>query len=217
MPSTMPAQSTEVAGQDRPGRHPPRLVADLETNDMIRRHLDGDPRAFSELVSRYHDRLLRYVNRVINDRERSEDLVQETFLRVARHLKEFDPDRKFSAWIYTIASNLAKNELRARGRSPVLCYESSMSTGEGEPLLLQHEDRSTRPDKVFADRHLRELVASIIALLSPLYREVLVLREVEGRSYEEISGIAGCNLGAVKSRLHRARMTFAALITPHLD
>ena len=86
--------------------------------------LAGDARAFEELVARYHGRLITFVNRMIGDRERSEDLVQEAFMRVYRHLHRFDPTKKFSTWIYTIASNLAKNELRNRNRSPLVYYQS---------------------------------------------------------------------------------------------
>jgi len=85
---------------------------------LVTAHLSGDPRAFQELVARYHGRLINFVNRMIRDRERAEDLVQEVFIRVHRHLSRFDPTRQFSTWIYTIASNLAKNELRRTPCTP---------------------------------------------------------------------------------------------------
>ena len=189
----------------------------VETNELVARHLSGDVRAFGELVGRYHGRLLNFTHRMIGDRERAEDLVQEAFVRVSRHLHRFDPSRKFSTWVYTIASNLAKNELRSHRRSPLVFYQSARAPGDEDHSPLQYEDARSRPDDLFAGRQLKELVESTLARLSPQYRQVLILREFEGRSYDEIAEIVGCNLGAVKSRLHRARACFAALITPYLD
>lgn len=180
--------------------------------------LAGEPRAFGRLVERYQGRLLNFINRMIGDRERAEDLVQEAFIRVHRHLHRFDRSRKFSTWLYTIASNLAKNELRNRGRSPLVFVESAKPSWEGESTrMLQFEDSSTRPDDMFATRHLRELVERAVSELTEHHREVFVLRELEGRSYEEIAEITGCQLGTVKSRLNRARNAFAQAIAPYLD
>src|ERR1700675_4961676 len=83
---------------------------ELDDSQLVQRHLAGDPQAFSAVVDRYQTRLLNFINRTIGDRERAEDLVQEVFIRVFRHLHRFDQTKKFSTWIYTIASNLAKNE-----------------------------------------------------------------------------------------------------------
>jgi len=184
---------------------------------LVAAHLAGDVRAFQELVLRYRSRLINFVGRMIGDRERAEDLVQEAFIRAHRHLHRFDPTKKFSTWIYTIASNLAKNELRNRGRSP-LVYGDTLRTPGGDGLRpLQFEDPTTRPDAMYASRHLRELVDVTVAGLSPHHREVFVLRELEGRSYEEIATLTRCNLGTVKSRLNRARNAFAERIAPYLD
>jgi DNA-directed RNA polymerase specialized sigma24 family protein len=96
----------------------------VDNSELVAAHLAGDSLAFQELVSRYRGRLLNFVDRMIGDRERAEDLVQEAFIRVYRHLHRFDTTKKFSTWIYTIASNLAKNELRNRSRSPLVLYQS---------------------------------------------------------------------------------------------
>jgi RNA polymerase sigma-70 factor (ECF subfamily) len=188
-----------------------------EVAGLISAHLNGDPLAFPKLVSRYQTRLLNFVYRMIGDRERAEDLVQEAFIRVHRHLHRFDQTKKFSTWIYTIASNLAKNELRNRSRSPLVLYQSIRSRGEEDTRPLQFEDTSSRPDDMYLNRHLKELVDSTVARLSHHHREVFVLRELEGKSYEEIADIMHCNLGTVKSRLNRARHSFAEIIGPFLD
>jgi RNA polymerase sigma-70 factor, ECF subfamily len=196
----------------------PPLDPNVEAAALIRSHLEGNPRAFSLLVARYQGRLLNFVYRMIGDRERAEDLVQEAFIRIHRHLARFDPSRKFSTWIYTIASNLARNELRNRSRSPFVLFRTLRERLRDEPLIpLQVEDPADRPDQMLQDRDLRELVERTVARLSPRHREVFVLRELEGKSYEEIAEVTRCNIGTVKSRLNRARQRFAELIAPHLD
>ena len=191
--------------------------AGTDDSALVAAHLDGDPRAFGELVTRFQTRLLNFVYRMIGDRERAEDLVQEAFVRVHRHLHRFDRSRKFSTWIYTIASNLAKNELRNRSRSPLVLYESARAASEPDQRPVEFEDPASRPDDLFARRHLKDLVDRTVAGLSPHHRVVFVLRELEGRSYEEIAEITSCNLGTVKSRLNRARHAFAESIAPWLD
>jgi len=196
-----------------------RALADLralEDTGLVNAYLDGETRSFDVLVERYQTRLLNFVYRIVGDRERAEDLVQEVFVRVYRHLGRFDRSKKFSTWIYTIASNLAKNELRNRSRNPLVLFTSMTKGWEDEERPLEFEDPSSRPDDLFRKRHVRELVESSVAQLPTHHREVFMLREIEGRSYEEIAEITHCNLGTVKSRLNRARNSFAETIEPSL-
>lgn len=191
--------------------------AEQDDSAVVRACLEGDGRAFTELVLRYQTRLLNFVYRSIGDRERAEDLVQEAFIRVHRHLHRFDQGKKFSTWVYTIASNLAKNELRNRSRNPLVLFQAIKKNWEADHRPIQFEDTQSRPDDLYHKRHLRELVEATVAQLPEHHRAVFVLRELEGKSYEEIADITGCNLGTVKSRLNRARNSFAAIIAPHLD
>jgi len=183
---------------------------------LVTAYLAGEERAFDELVARYQTRLLNFIYRTIGDRERGEDLVQEVFVRVYRHLHRFDRSKKFSTWIYTIASNLAKNELRNRARNPLVLFQAIKQNWQDDDRPVQFEDTASRPDDLFRKRHLRELVEEAVTKLPGHHRQVFVLRELEGKSYEEIAEITACNLGTVKSRLNRARNAFAALIEPHL-
>jgi RNA polymerase sigma-70 factor (ECF subfamily) len=210
-------QGAAVAVSQRWGSPGSPARATPDNAQLVAAHLAGDARAFQELVARYRGRLLNFVNRMIGDRERAEDLVQEAFMRVYRHLHRFDPTKKFSTWIYTIASNLAKNELRNRSRSPLVYYQSVRPQGDEDQRPLQFEDSSTRPDDMYTNRYLREMVDATVATLSPHHRAVFVMRELEGRSYEEIARLTHCNLGTVKSRLNRARHAFAERIAPYLD
>ena len=193
---------------------------DLKTLDdaaLVAEYLGGRRRAFHELADRYHLRLLNFIYRTIGDRDRAEDLVQETFVRVYRHLHRFDPTKKFSTWIYTIASNLAKNELRNRSRNPMVLFQAIKKNWDADHRPLQWEDNSYSPDDLYRKRHLREQVEKAVAELPEHHRVVFVLREMEGKTYEEISEITGVTLGTVKSRLNRARNKFAQIIGPMLD
>ena len=184
---------------------------------VVSAFLGGEERAFQELVERYQTRLLNFIYRTIGDREKAEDLVQEVFIRVYRHLHRFDRSKKFSTWVYTIASNLAKNELRNRSRNPLVLFQTIKGNWEDEERPLQFEDTTARPDDLFRKRHLRQLVEDTVAQLPEHHRQVFVLRELEGKSYEEIAEITDCNLGTVKSRLNRARNAFASIIEPQID
>lgn len=204
----------QTALQYRNQREALRAASDTEVVD---RFLTGEERAFQELVERYEVRLLNFIYRTIGDRERAEDLVQEVFIRVYRHIHRFDTSKKFSTWIYTIASNLAKNELRNRSRNPLILFQTITGAKTEDERPLQFEDSTSRPDDLFQKRHLRALVEETVAQLPEHHRQVFVLREIEGKSYEEIAEITHCNLGTVKSRLNRARNAFAAIIEPWVD
>jgi RNA polymerase sigma-70 factor (ECF subfamily) len=160
---------------------------------------------------------VNFVYRTVGDRERAQDLVQETFVRVYRHLHRFDQSKKFSTWVYTIASNLSKNELRNRSRSPLVLFQRLTGSWDDDHRPIQFEDTAMRPDDLYRKRYLRRLVESTVAELPEHHRLVFRLRELEGKSYEEIAEITGVNLGTVKSRLHRARNSFAQRIEPFLN
>ena len=201
----------------QPGPSVREQLRAADDSAVVTAFLGGEERAFSELVERYQTRLLNFIYRTIGDRDRAEDLVQEVFIRVYRHLHRFDRSKKFSTWAYTIASNLAKNELRNRSRNPLVLFQTMQGSGDDEDRPLQFEDSTARPDDMYRKRHLRELVEDTVAKLPEHHRQVFVLRELEGKSYEEIAEITDCNLGTVKSRLNRARTAFAAIIEPQID
>ena len=189
-------------------------LREMGDSQVVQSFLDGDQRAFGELVRRYDSRLLNFVYRTVGDRERAQDLVQETFVRVYRHMERFDQTKKFSTWIYTIASNLAKNELRNRSRNPLVLFQAIKQNWDADHRPLEWEDTQYKPDDLFRKRHLKEKVYEAVAQLPEHHRIVFVLRELEGKTYEEISDITGVNLGTVKSRLNRARNNFAQIIAP---
>src|SRR6266550_4794315 len=170
------ARKQEIPGQGATVRE--RLRA-MDDSAVVTSFLGGEERAFSELVERYQSRLLNFIYRTIGDREKAEDLVQEVFIRVYRHLHRFDRSKKFSTWVYTIASNLAKNDLRNRSRNPLVLFQTIRSNWDDEDRPLQFEDPSARPDDMFHKRHLRELVEETVAKLPEHHRQVFVLHELE--------------------------------------
>lgn len=194
-----------------------RPLTDLADEDLVVAHLDGRPGAFQHLYNRYRDRLVHFIIRKTGDADRAQDLVQEAFIRVTRHLHRFDTTKKFSTWIYTIASNLSKNELRNRSRSPLVLFQKLESSWDDDHRPLQFEDSRMRPDDMYRKRYLRRIVEETVQELPEHHRLVFRLRELEGKSYEEIADITGVNLGTVKSRLHRARNSFAQRIEPFLN
>ena len=198
-------------------RSEPLSLHELDDSALVAKFLAGEKRSFTVLADRYHVRLLNFIYRTIGDRDRAEDLVQETFIRVYRHLHRFDQSKKFSTWAYTIASNLAKNELRNRSRNPLVLFQTIKKNWEADHRPLEWEDNTYRPDDLYRKRHLKEMVEKAVAQLPEHHRVVFVLRELEGKTYEEIAEITGVNLGTVKSRLNRARTNFAQIIEPMLD
>jgi RNA polymerase sigma-70 factor (ECF subfamily) len=210
-----PNKSSGVSRGDPANRR--AVLEGLDDSGLVAAYLAGEKSAFTLLVERYHGRLINFVYRTTGDRERAEDLVQETFIRVYRHLHRFDQSKKFSTWVYTIASNLAKNELRNRSRNPLVLFQAIRRTWDNDQRPLEWEDNTYRPDDLFRKRHLREMVETAVSKLPPNHRTVFILREMEGKTYEEIAEITDCNLGTVKSRLNRARNNFAQLIEPLLQ
>src|ERR1051325_8473251 len=141
-----------------PGAAVREQLRKTDDSGVVAAFVGGEERAFQELVERYQTRLLNFIYRTIGDREKAEDLVQEVFIRVYRHIHRFDRSKKFSTWVYTIASNLAKNELRNRSRNPLVLFQTIRGTWDDEDRPLQFEDTTARPDDMYRKRHLRELV-----------------------------------------------------------
>jgi len=170
--------------------------------DLIERFQNGDVYAFDLIVKRYKNQLLNFVYRFLGNAEEAEDLVQETFLRVYRNRKAYQKVAKFSTWIYTIAGNLAKTELRKRKRRKFFSI-SDLGYNEKDYDI---SDEAYNPEKDVDSRMKEEIIHREITELSPKFREVILLRDVQQLSYEEISQIVDIPLGTVKSRVNRGRL-----------
>jgi len=170
--------------------------------DLIYRFQQGDNYAFDILVKRYKDPLLNFVFRFLGDHTEAEDIVQETFLRLFKNKHYYKEIAKFSTWIYTIAGNLAKTELRKRRRRSF--FSISNFTGGDKDYDIPDLDES--PEKAANSVLTDDIIQNAVNKLSPKFKEVIVLRDMQGFSYEEIAEIVGIPLGTVKSRVNRARL-----------
>ncbi|MEJ2054040.1 MAG: sigma-70 family RNA polymerase sigma factor [Calditrichaceae bacterium] len=175
-----------------------------ETTDeeLIARFQNGDNYAFDLLVKRYKDPLMNFVFRFVGDKNEAEDIVQETFLRLFKNKHYYKEIAKFSTWIYTIAGNLAKTELRKRKRRKLFSISHYMSTEKDYDIPDEETSPESDTNTVITDK----IIQNAIDKLSPKFKQVIVLRDIQGFSYEEIAEIVNIPLGTVKSRVNRARL-----------
>ena len=168
-------------------------------HELMRRCALNEEAAFEELVRRYQQPIVDYLWRLLGSPSRAEELGQEVFLRVFRHRDTYTQDAGFSTWCYAIATNLARDERRARRRRP--------ASAGSEPLEgLQAQGRD--PSAPLELRELRELVHKALERIPDPYREALALRDLQGCSYQEIARTLDMEIGTVKSRINRARLAF---------
>jgi RNA polymerase sigma-70 factor (ECF subfamily) len=167
----------------------------------------GNERAFAELLRRYERPIFSLVYRMVRDRALAEDLAQEAFIRAFNAVSSFDPRYKFSSWIFKIANNHAIDHLRKRKLDTVSIDGSphARTAQEEERTRLVLESANENPLEYVEHRELGDQIERAIGQLRPEYRTAVLLRHVEGYSYEEIAGIMDLPLGTVKTYLHRAR------------
>lgn len=202
-----------VIGDERQPAPAPETLSDEELMEEIVR---GSEQAFAALVKRYQSRIINAVSRLISDRDRAQEIAQETFLRVFIHRERYRPSGKFSTWLYTIAMNLAKNEIRRRVRSrAVVSLEKLIeATGDGGSFVA---DPGPGPDRSFRRREIQAKVTGAIDRLPRKFREVLVLRDMQQLSYEEIGEVLHIPGGTVRSRINRARLALKELLDPNIE
>jgi len=167
----------------------------------------GKEAAFRELIGRYQRPVLSLIYRIVRDREKAEDLAQETFIKVLNAIERYDPGFKFSSWIFKIAHNTALDHLR-RKEPLTLSLEGSphaTTSDEAESSSLTAVADDETPEEYAANRELGTHLDAAIARLRPEYRAAIVLWHHEARPYEEIADIMGLPLGTVKTYIHRAR------------
>src|SRR3989440_852666 len=173
---------------------------------LLQGTLAGDEDAFAELVGRYRNQITSYIYRMTNDYDGAVDLAQETFMRVYRAASRYQTTHAFSTYIYRIATNLAISELRKRKRRRLVSLTGLLTGGEGEEVRdFDAPDERPLPDANLVNTEQRRVVKKAISTLPEKYRAPLVLRDVEGKSYDEIAAILQTSEGTVKSRINRAR------------
>ena len=183
--------------------------------ELVARVQRGDKQAFNLLVIKYQRKILRLLSRMIRDPADLEDVAQEAFIKAYRALPQFRGESAFYTWLYRIAINTARNWLSSVGRRPSAPNAIESEDGETFNETDSLSDIST-PESMVASREIAEAVNSAIEALPEDLRTAIVLREIEGMSYEDIAQTMGCPIGTVRSRIFRAREAIAQRLRPIL-
>lgn len=187
---------------------------------LVERVKHGDARAFELLVVKYQRRIERLIARMVRDVDLVQDIAQETFIRAYRAMPQFRGESAFYTWLYRIAVNTAKKALMELKRDPLITESARLGRDEDgeETSRLENElsDGET-PDNMLASRQVAAAVNTAIEALSDDLRQAILLREIEGLSYEEIATVMNCPIGTVRSRIFRAREAIAERLRPLLD
>lgn len=178
---------------------------------LVRRFLDGDDHAFEALFRKYQSPIYGLVSRMVPG-EDAQDLTQDVFCNALRGLRTFRGDSKFSTWLYSIARNVCLNRIR---HNSCVREESLEAMSEERPYVELH-DHSADVEALVEQHELQDLVASVLSTLPTEQRLLIILRDFEQLSYEEIGQITDTSLANVKSRLHRARLQFKNRFKPYL-
>jgi RNA polymerase sigma-70 factor, ECF subfamily len=191
-------------------------VSDREIDrQLVERAQRGDKQAFNLLVEKYQRKLARLLSRFIRDPAEVEDVTQEAFIKAYRALPAFRGDSAFYTWLYRIGINTAKNYLMAMGRRAPTSTEVEAEEAEGFEEGEQLRDINT-PESVLLSNEIAETVNATIEQLPEELRTAIQLREIEGKSYEEIAEQMKCPIGTVRSRIFRAREAIAEQLRPLL-
>ena len=180
-------------------------IENLSDHELINAAKNSDEAAFAEIVRRYRSPITNYLYRFLNDYEEAVDLAQETFVRVYFALERYHTDYAFSTYIYRIATNLAISELRRRKRRKLVSLTGFFNYDGEDSQDFQPPDEKLLPDQDLIENEQSRTIARAIATLPEKYRAPIVLRDVEGKTYDEIATILELGLGTTKSRINRAR------------
>jgi RNA polymerase sigma-70 factor (ECF subfamily) len=180
------------------------MSADVSDLSLVRRVQRGDKGAFDALVLKYQHKVVKLVMRYVRNPAEAEDIAQEAFIKAYRALPQFRGDSAFYTWLYRIAINTAKNAVVSRDRSPIDFDLDLQNSDESYDMQGRLKDSET-PEALTLTEEIRSTVNSAIDALPEDLRTAIVLRELEGLSYEEIADAMGCPVGTVRSRIFRAR------------
>src|SRR5262245_54592277 len=194
---TQQAQTVEIGGA--------KSIESASDHEILAAIREGDELAFQELVRRYRNPITNFIYRMLDDYERAVELSQETFLRIYTSASRYEANYSFSTYIYRIATNLAISELRRRKRRRFVSFLSPFSDDNGEPVEIDPQDEKPLQDQTLIEDERRKAVARAIKSLPEKYRAAIVLRDVEGFSYDRIAETLNLSEGTVKSRINRAR------------
>jgi RNA polymerase sigma-70 factor (ECF subfamily) len=191
------------------------MTQDDTDQQLVQRVQDGDRTAFDLLIRKYQHRVLKLVSRFVNDAAEAEDVAQEAFLKAYRALPSFRGESAFYTWLYRIAINTAKNALVSNRRRPV-DFDLDLQDPDQYDRHAKLKEGDT-PEGVLLTEEIRRTVAEAMEQLPEDLRTAIVLRELEGLSYEEIAEAMDCPVGTVRSRIFRAREAIDRKLKPLLE
>ena len=198
----------------------PAAIPEDADRELVDRARTGDARAFEVLVRRYQGWVFTLALRMVGHPAEAEDMAQEIFLKAYQGLKGFKGASRFSTWLYSIASHHCLNHLQALRRRPSASRRPAehpdASVNSPQAAVERLPDGAPRADALLEQEDLARIVQAELARLSEDHRIILVLRDIQGLSYDEIAETLGLELGTVRSRLHRARMEMKARLDPRL-
>ncbi len=199
----MALDKIESAGMEEMGNSMPSQK--LSDHELIEATKGGDEAAFGEIMNRYRNPLTNYLYRFLNDYEEAVDLAQETFVRVYFAIDRYHTQFAFSTYIYRIATNLAISEIRRRKRRRLLSLTGLFQTEDDSSVEFQPPDTRILADDELVEEERDRTIARAIAALPEKYRVPVILRDIEGKSYDEVAEIMELGLGTTKSRISRGR------------
>ena len=185
-------------------------MSDYELSDevLIKKFQDGDISAYNQIVFRYKDRLHNFIYRFLNDLDRAEDLVQDTLLKLYTHKDSYQEIAKFSTWLYTIAANLARTELRKLKRRKT--FSITELSHDDREFIISSSDADPSADHL--SQNFEKNVQQALLALPDDFKTIIILRDIQELSYDEISKIVELPLGTVKSRINRGRIKLQQLL-----
>jgi len=182
---------------------------------LIKKCVQGNVEAFEELIAKYEKTAYNIALRMLRNQEDASDISQEAFIKVFKSIKTFNFESSFSTWLYRIVTNTCLDFLRKKNNN-VYSLDNPIHTEEGE-IHRDIPDIMNAPEEVFEKQLTKELVHRSINKLDDNHKTVIILRDIEGFSYEEISQILDCSLGTVKSRINRARNNLKDIILKDME
>lgn len=185
-------------------------LSDLSDQELMRVFQAGEVKAFDLLVKRYQDAIVNYAFRFVGNYEDACDVAQETFLRLFKNKLMYEPIAKFSTWLYTIAGNIAKSQLRKRKNAVIVSL--SQRDEDGEDKTWDVPDGNYTPDKSVDETLIEQYLQDALMKIPPSYREVIVMRDIQDLEYDDIAKITELPIGTVKSRINRGRLLLQELL-----
>lgn len=197
-----------------PGSRPSQQIMDLRDEDLIALVQQGQRKPYDILVNRYKDRLFNFILRMVANPTKAEELTQETLIRAYINADKYREIAKFSTWLFTIATNLVRNDIRKEKRKPTTITLDPAPDEDRIPV--DPADLNSNPSDEIQRQELADIIALAASQIPEKYRTPFLLREIEEMSYEEIQEATGLKLGTVRSRINRARTRFRKAIKPLL-